>query len=210
MSTKLIQKHLLKPTHQFEIVNDQVNISIKSRYKEETLSVTLAVLNPEPVITRTHLEFVSRVNGEPLITLALSKPNVTEFNDFVSTLKQKALEEYNAISGINVAAKPATAAIGSLEEPPEFDEHSPTDISKSKKVDVESIEHSINMLQMYVQNEDIKPFITALESLKQTPQDHSKLVDVATAFDKLETSQGAVLTYAPYIILMLSDDPFGD
>lgn len=210
MSTKLTQKHLLKPTHEFEIVNDQVNISIKSRYKEETLSVTLAVLNPEPVITRTHLEFVSRVNGEPLISLALSKPNVTEFNDFVNTLKQKALEEYNSISGISIVAKPATGNTGSLEEPPEFDEHSPADISKTKKVDVESIKHSINMLQTYVQNDDIQPFIAALESLQQSPQDHSKLVEVATVFDKLEISQGAVLTYAPYIILMLSDDPFGD
>lgn len=210
MSTKLIQKHLLKPTHEFEIVNDQVNISIKSRYKEETLSVTLAVLNPEPVITRTHLEFVSRVNGEPLISLALSKPNVKEFNEFVNTLKQKAQEEYNSISGISVTAKSSTVNTNSLEAPPEFGEHSPADISKTKKVDVESIKHSINMLQTYVHNEDIKPFISALESLQQSPNDHSKLVDVATVFDKLETSQGAVLTYAPYIILMLSDDPFGD
>ncbi|MDW3095482.1 MAG: hypothetical protein R8G33_07415 [Gammaproteobacteria bacterium] len=210
MSTKLIQKHLLKPTHEFEIVNDQVNISIKSRYKEETLSVTLAVLNPEPVITRTHLDFVSRVNGEPLLSLALSKPNVTEFNNFVNMLKQKALEEYNSISGISVVAKPSTENTGSLEEPPEFGEHSPADISKTKKIDVESIKHSIKMLQTYVHNNDIQPFISALESLQQTPEDHSKLVEVATIFDQLEISQGAVLTYAPYIILMLSDDPFGD
>ncbi len=210
MSTILTQKYLLKPTHQFEIVNDQVNISIKSRYKEETLSVTLAVLNPEPVITRTHLEFVSRVNGEPLISLALSKPNVTEFNDFVNTLKQKAQEEYNSISGINVVAKPTGLNNNSLQEPPEFGDHSPADISSSKKVDVASIKHSIEMLQTYVHNEDINPFIAALEELQYAPQDHSKLVEVATIFDKLETSQGAVLTYAPYIILMLSDDPFGN
>jgi hypothetical protein len=210
MSIKLTQKHLLKPTHEFELEDEQINIRIKSRYKEETLSVTLAVLNPEPVITRTHLEFVSRVNGEALLSLALSKPNVTEFNNFVTALKQKALEEYNSISGINVAVKPATLNNNSLQEPPEFSDSSPADISKTKKVDVESIKHSINMLQTYVHNEDIKPFISALESLIQAPQDHSKLVEVATVFDKLETSQGAVLTYAPYIILILSDDPFGN
>ncbi|MFK8026505.1 MAG: hypothetical protein AB8C40_00420 [Gammaproteobacteria bacterium] len=210
MSMTLTQKFLLKPTHEFELDDDQVNIRIKSRYKEEMLSVTLAVLNPEPVITRTHLEFVSRVNGEPLISLALSKPNVTEFNNFVNALKKKALEEYNSISGINVVAKPTELNNNSLQEPPEFSDHSPADISSSKKVDVASIKHSIKMLQTYVDNEDIKPFITALEQLQHAPQDHSKLVEVATIFDKLETSQGAVLTYAPYIILMLSDDPFGD
>ncbi len=210
MSIKLTQNYLLKPTHEFEVDDDQINIRIKSRYKEEMLSVTLAVLNPEPVITKTHLEFVSRVNGEPLVSLALSKPNVAEFNDFVNKVKEKALEEYNSISGINVVTKSAELNNNSFQEPPEFSEHSPADISSAKKVDVASIKHSINMLKTYVDNEDIKPFISALESLQQAPQDHSKLVDVATIFDKLETSQGAVLTYAPYIILMLSDNPFGD
>tara|TARA_R110002096_G_scaffold209855_12_gene397076 strand:+ start:834 stop:1469 length:636 start_codon:yes stop_codon:yes gene_type:complete len=211
MGIKLTQKHLLKPTHVFEIDDDQIHIRIKSRSKkEETLSVTLAVLNPEPVITKTHLEFLSRVNGEALVSLALSKPNTTEFNNFVTTLKQKALEEYNSISGINVVAKNEALNNNFPLEPPEFSDTSPADICKTKKVDVASIKHSIDMLQTYVHNEDIKPFIFALESLQQAPQDHSKLIEVATAFDKLESSQGAVLTYAPYIILMLSDDPFGD
>ena len=131
MSLKLTQKRLLKPTHEFELDDDQINIRIKSRVKEEMLSVTLAVLNPEPVITRTHLEFVSRVNGEPLVSLALSKPNVTEFNNFVNKLKQKALEEYHSISGINVAANPIALNNNVAGEPPEFSETSPADISKT-------------------------------------------------------------------------------
>lgn len=208
MSTKLTQKHLFKGTREFEIVGDQVHV--RSR-KEETLTVTLAVLNPEPVITRSHLEFVSRVNGEPLLSMALSRPNVTEFNDFVSTLKQKALAEYNAISGISVEAKPTTTTLnGNLfEEPPEFGERSPADINKAKKVSVEGVENAINMLKTYVNKEEIQPLITALDSLKQAPQDHSKLVEVATVFNELGSCQGAVLTYAPYITIMLSDDPFG-
>ena len=207
MSTKLIQKQLFKGSREFEIVGDQVNIRIKSRFKEETLSVTLAVLNPEPVITRSHLDFVSRVNGETLVSLALSLPNVTEFNEFVTTLKQKAQAEYSAISGINVATK--STANGFDEEPPEFSEHSTEDIIKGKTVNVEGLENAINMLQTYVDNEEIRPLINALESLKQAPQDHSKLIEVATAFNDLGSSQGAVLTYAPYISIMLSDDPFG-
>lgn len=208
MSTKLIQKHLLKGTHEFEIVDDQINISIKSRFKEESISVTLAVLNPEPVITRSHLEFVSRVNGEPLISLALSRPNVTEFNAFVNTLKQMAIAEYNSISGITISARANPHNV--YDAPPEFGEDTPADIIQAKKVDVKSIEYSIDMLETYVEDEDVQPLITALQALKQAPQDHSKLVEVATVFDKLESCQGAVLTYAPYIILMLSDDPFGD
>ena len=212
MSTKLTQKHLLKGTREYEIVGDQVNVRVKSNFKKEkneTLSVTLAVLNPEPIITRSHLEFVSRVNGEPLLSLVLSRPNVSEFNDFVNTLKQRAQEEYDAISGITVASKPATLNGNIYEEPPDFSEVSPADISKDKKVNVEGVENAINMLERYVNNEEIQPLITALESLKQAPEDHTKLIEVATVFNELGSSQGAVLTYAPYITIMLSDDPFG-
>ncbi len=209
MSTKLTQKHLLKATHEFEIVGDQVNIRVNSRFKQETHSVTLAVLNPEPVITRSHLEFLSRVNGESLLSLALSRPNVSEFNDFVNTLKQRAQAEYNSIAGISVAATPAALNGNLYEEPPEFDELTPADISKAKTVNVEGVENAISMLETYINNEEIQPLMTALESLKQAPQDHSKLVEVATVFNELGSSQGAVLTYAPYISIMLSDYPFG-
>jgi hypothetical protein len=212
MSTKLIQKHMLKGTTEYEIFDDYIAIRAKSKFSQtdsETLTVTLAVLNPEPVITRTHLEFISRVNGETLLSLALSRPNVMEFNNFVNTLKQRALAEYNAISGISVKAKSAELNGNLYEEPPEFDELSPADISKAKSVSVEGVENAINMLETYVSNEEIQPLISALVELKKAPQDHSKLVEVATVFNDLGPSQGAVLTYAPYITIMLSDDPFG-
>ncbi len=209
MSTKLTQKRLFKGTREYEIVGDQVNICVKSGLKEETLTVMLAVLNPEPVITRSHLEFLSRVNGEALLSLALSRPNVSEFNDFVNTLKQRAQAEYNAIAGISIAAKPTSLNGNLYEEPPEFSERSPADISKNKTVNAAGIENAINMLETYVNNEEIHSLITALESLKQAPQDHSKLVEVAAVFNELGSIQGAVLTYAPYISIMLSDDPFG-
>ncbi len=212
MITKLTQKNLFKGTLEYEIVDDQVYVNARSSLKKEnreTLSVTLAVLNPEPVITSKHLEFVSRVNGEVLLSLALSKPNVTEFNNFVSTLKKRALEEYNAISGHSISAKLGTLDGNIFEEPPEFSEVAPADVDSDQKIYVEGLDNAIRMLQTYVNNEEIQPLIAALESLKQAPQEHSRLVNVATVFNELGSSQGAVLTYAPYVSIILSDDPFG-
>lgn len=212
MGIKLTQKHLLKQS-EFEIVGEQVDIRVMSRISSqvmESLSVTLAVLNPEPVITRTQLQFVSRVNGEPLISLALSRPNVTEFNAFVNEVKQRAQQEYNAISGINVSAIPDSLDSNSYEEPPEFSDHTHQDIIKTKKVNIEGLENAINMIETYVQNEEVQPLVNALKSLKEDPQDHARLVEVASSFESLGFSQGAVLTYAPYIAIMLSDDPFGN
>ena len=207
MSLKLTQKHWFKGTHEYEILEDQINVCIKSPFKEdESLSITLAVLNPEPVITKSHLDFVSRVNGEPLLSLALSKPNVAEFNAFVNMIKQKAQAEFNAISGIKITA--SATSDGFDEEPPEFDEVSHEDIIKAKTVNIEGLENAINMLETYVENDEVRPLIEALMSLKQAPQDHNRLVKVATVFNELGASQGAVLTYAPYISIMLSDDPF--
>lgn len=212
MSTKLIQKHLLKQS-EYEIVGEQVDIRVSSRVSNEvteSLSVTLAVLNPEPIITRTQLQFVSRVNGEPLISLALSRPNVTEFNEFVNTLKVKAQEEYNAISGIRLSVNAGSKDGNSYEEPPEFSEHTHQDIIKTKTVNIEGLDNAINMVETYVQNDEVLPLVAAMKSLKEDPQDHARLVEVASTFENLGSSQGAVLTYAPYIAIMLSDDPFGD
>jgi hypothetical protein len=209
MSNKLVQKPFLKGRREYEIVDDQVNVRLKAPFKEEeTLSITLAVLNPEPVITKSRLNFVSRVNGEPLLSLMLSQPNVSEFNQFVNALKQKAEAEYNAISGIHLGANAVNPADSEI-EPPEFDELSHEEIIKTKSVSVEGVDNAIEMLETYVNNEEVKPLIDALKSLSQAPQDHDRLVAVATVFNQLGASQGAVLTYAPYISIMLSDDPFG-
>ena len=209
MTTKLVQKPFLKGRREYEIIDDQVNVRLKAPFKEEeTLSITLAVLNPEPVITRTRLDFISRVNGEPLLSLLLSQPNVGEFNHFVNTLKQRAEAEYNAISGINIGSNAVSPAEDEI-APPEFDDYSHEEIIRSKTVNAEGVDNAIEMLKTYVNNEEVLPLIEALESLSQAPQDHNRLVAVATAFNQLGTSQGAVLTYAPYISIMLSDDPFG-
>ena len=209
MSTTLTQQHLFKGTREFEIAGDQVKVRIKARFKQpQTLSVMLAVLDPEPVITKSHLQFVSRVNAEPLLSLALFKPNAIEFNTFVATLRQKAQAEYSTFSGITIAPQPAPA--NDLHaQPPEFGEHSTTGIISGKTVNIEGLENAINMLQTYLGQADIQALLNALTSLRQAPQDHTRLVNVAKAFNALGPHQGAVLTYAPYIAILLSDDPFG-
>lgn len=211
MTTKLVQKHFLKGLREFEIVDDSVNVRIKTPFKEETLSVVLSVLNPEPVINRSYLEFHGRVKCAPLLSLYLNKPSPEEFNAFVGTLKQRALEEYGAFAGINVATQSAGLAGNVHDEPPEFDDsvNVPT-TNITQKVDVAKIDNAIKMLGSYVDSENIEPLVSALEALKADPLNESRLADVLRAFNGLGPAQGAVLTYAPYVSVLLSDDPFGN
>jgi len=206
MVTKLVQKHLLKGTQEFEIVEDAVNILIKTPFKkDETLTVMLAVLNPEPVIGKSQLEFTSRVNNEALISLYLAKPNAQEFNDFVNLLKQKAQEEYNTFAGIKHAAEP-TLEGNVYDEPPEFEDSDElTTKTVLKSVRVDAVEESINMLSEYVGGEEITPLLSALKALVSDPEDVKSLRLLANEFDALGPSQGAVLTYAPYIGILLTE-----
>ncbi|KHF24711.1 hypothetical protein [Solemya velum gill symbiont] len=97
---KLVQKHILKGTQEFELLDDEVRVRIKAPFKEKEKSVPLSILNPEPVIENSRLNFHSRVKCGPLLSLYLDKPNAKEFNAFVEAVKEKALKEYNAFAGI--------------------------------------------------------------------------------------------------------------
>ena len=97
---KLVQKDLIKGTQEFEIRDEEVLVRIRSPFKKKEKSVTLAILNPEPVINGSRLEFHSRVKCGPLLSLYLNKPNKAEFDAFVETLKTKALGEFNSFAGI--------------------------------------------------------------------------------------------------------------
>lgn len=208
MQTRLEQKQLFKGSRVFELDDDVVNVHIKSRFKQETLTVTLAVLNPEPVINQSCLEFTSRVNNEPLLSLFLAKPNPQEFNDFVNLIKQKAQQEYNAIAGLKALSGSAMEG-NSFDEPPEFDAaDANTRVKSGKPVNVEGMQSSIQMLTEYVGVEEIGNLLAAMQALQEDPQNYEKLAQLAREFDRLGPMQGAVLTYAPYIGLLLSDDPF--
>ena len=206
---KLVQKQLFKGTREFEIVDTLVNFRIKTTFKEVKLTVDLSMLNPEPVLNEPFLEFHSRVKSGPSLSLLLDKPNSQEFNAFVDELKQRARQEYNAFAGLKAGSLPEGMAANVFEEPPDFDEPGQNRTAKNvKPVSAENIDTTIQMLEMYLEAEEIKPFLTALEALKAEPENESYFRQMITAFDDLGPQQGAVLTYAPYINILLSDDPF--
>ena len=204
MTTKLIQKQLFKGTQEFELVDDAVNIHIKTPFKkDETLTVMLAVLNPEPIISKSRLEFTSRVNNEALVSLQLAKPNAEEFNAFVNLLKQKAQEEYNEFAGLTAADTKLEGNV--YDEPPDFEDTGKTTRIVRKPVRVEAVEESINMLSEYIGGAEIDPLLSALKALQSEPENIEHLSRLAREFDALGPSQGAVLTYAPYIGILMSD-----
>jgi hypothetical protein len=208
---KLTQKQLLRGTQEFEIVDDHVKVRIKAPFKdEETLTVMLTVLNPEPVITRSSLDFTSRVNGEALLSLYLGKPNADEFNAFVSALKNKAQDEYQAFAGLKHTNPRPALGDNVFDEPPEFDDDAqPQSTHLGKALDPYRIEESVQMLKTYLNSEDIAPFMAALEKLGADPRNEALQIEVLHAFQDLGPTQGAVLTYAPYVGILMSDGPAG-
>jgi hypothetical protein len=101
MTHKLIQKHILYGKREFELRDDFIKIKVRSLLDEnKDFEVELAMIDPEPIISKSRLEFHSRVKCRPLISLFLNKPNAQEFNDFVDALKTKARTDFDAFAGI--------------------------------------------------------------------------------------------------------------
>lgn len=207
---KLVQKQFLKGSREFEIADDVINVRYKSALKEEKLTVVLSILNPEPVVNNACLEFHSRVKCGPLLSLMIDKPNAEEFNAFVNELKQRARQEYNAFAKLKAGSVPEGLAGNVYEEPPEFDEPGKgRSGNNGKPVNVENIDSAIQMLKRHLDIVEIKPVLSALEALKAEPENKSHLNHLVDAFDSLGPQQGAVLTYAPYVSILLTDNPPG-
>ena len=81
---------------------------------------------------------------------------------------------------------------------------------KLQSIQVADIDIALHMLKKYLTTPDIDPLLAALETLKTDPQNEAYQEQVITAFDELKHLQGAALTYAPYLNIFVSDDPFGD
>lgn len=82
--------------------------------------------------------------------------------------------------------------------------------NKTQAIHCADIDIALNMLTTYMDARDIQPLITALETLKSDTNSEDYQSQVIEAFNKLGVLQGAALTYAPYLNIFVSDDPFGD
>ena len=69
---------------------------------KKELDIELAMLNPEPVFSKSQVHFHSRVRCRPLISLYIDNPNQEEFNAFIKEIKSKAESEFNSFAGIKV------------------------------------------------------------------------------------------------------------
>lgn len=78
------------------------------------------------------------------------------------------------------------------------------------QIDPVRLEEATNSIKEYVKEDNIEPLISALENLQQDPDNESLIEQFLTAFNNLGIIQGSVLTYAPYLILLLSDNLFRD
>ena len=82
--------------------------------------------------------------------------------------------------------------------------------SSFRAVDLPRIEISIMMLKQYLAEDDIAPLIDVLEALAADPRNKALLGQLSDVFDGLGFLQGAVLTYAPYVSIVLAGDLFDD
>ncbi len=80
----------------------------------------------------------------------------------------------------------------------------------SKDVDPQSIENSIQMLKRHLGEEQIKPLLAVLEALAKDPDNETLFQQLSDVFGGLGILQGAVLTYAPCLAILLSENPFND
>lgn len=207
---KLIQKQFLKGSSEFEITDDVVEIRMKTLFKEEKLTIMLSMLDPDPVVNKPFLEFHSRVKCGPLLSLLLDQPNSEAFDAFVTQLIIRARDEYNAFAGLKTGSQSERLAGNVYTEPPEFDEPGKSSTTKKRKsVNVADIDSAIQMLEQYLDAEEVKSLLSALKALKVEPENESHFSQLVDAFDGLGPQQGAVLTYAPYVGILMSDDPFG-
>ena len=207
---KLIQKQFLKGSREYEIVDDVINVCMKSAFKEEKLSILLSMLDPEPVVNKPNLDFHSRVKCGPLLSLLIDKPDHDTFNRFVDQLKSKAREEYNAFAGLKSGSQAEGPGGNVYSEPPDFDTPNNSKTNKKRKpVNVANIDSAIKMLGQHVDTSEIGPLLTALEKLRSEPENESIFSELVTAFDGLGPQQGAVLTYAPYVSILLAEETLG-
>lgn len=211
MPAKLVQKSLLNGTQEFEIVDDEIHIRIKRPFgKEGRERVVLATLSTDSRINQSSMEFHDRNGGASRLSLLLNRPNDAEFNAFVTVLRQKIKEEHEAAAGGGLAPQGAAHATQLHEEPPEFDDVGTAQAVPLPTVNAARVEEVIQMLESYLDTEELAPLLDALQALREEPESEPQLLKLIEVFRGLGPSQGAVLTYAPYLSTLLADQMFSD
>lgn len=177
---KLKQKHPLKGSREFELVNDEVHVSIDMPFLKKDFTVVLSILDPDPVTRGSKLAFLSAVNREPLLEFFHDNPDPHAFNEFVKAVQLRATEE---------------------------DFGKPKQSGSNRTINVSEVHNAAEMLRTYLNADEIEPFLASLESLKNEPDNPACFSAMVAAFNALGPLQGAVLTHAPYITALFSDDP---
>jgi len=172
MISMLVQKHPLKGTREFQLVDDEIQYTIQTSFKKESLSVLLEILNPEPVITGATLSFISKVNKEPLVELLLDQPSKEIFDQFIKNLQQKIID--NDFGRFRVG-------------------------DNSVDIDAGRLNETIEMLQKNIDPTEIEFLLSALLELKENIDDVKYQSKVAEAFNDLGFAQSLVIINAPYL-----------
>ena len=88
--------------------------------------------------------------------------------------------------------------------------HKSTNNKKLQSIKVANIDTALQMLNKYLNTQDINSLLSSLETLKTDPQNEAHQEQVINAVNELGHLQGAVLTYAPYLKIFVYDAPFRD
>ena len=79
-----------------------------------------------------------------------------------------------------------------------------------ENMNVQNIEHALQMLNTYAKEESLKPLIAILEALKQDPKNETLSAKLTDTWRGIGVYQGTVLTYVPFFYTLIPDDIFGD
>lgn len=207
---KLKQTQFLKGSREFEIVDDTLFVSIKSFFKEEKLTIDLSTIDPEPVVKGSELKFYSPNRGHSIFSLLVNNPNAEKFNSFVETLKQTISGDDPSDAGIETeiseSVREDALNRNVYEEAPVFGEHDDTQEKKEfKPVVVRRLQEDFTMLKSYLDENDIKPLLDSLETLLAEPDNEEAFVKMLNVFNELGFHQGPVITYAPYVKVLVAE-----
>lgn len=78
----------------------------------------------------------------------------------------------------------------------------------TQEIDIDKVDISIKLLNEYIKDVSVEPVISVLEAIKKEPNNETLLKQLKEALDNLGIFKGAVLTYAPYVSILVSNDLF--